>query len=71
MGEAQLGEPGGGVSLVAHPIARLVESFHKLDAAHAPEPWLGGVTNHPGPAYFAIYLAATLPLGVAIGAFAS
>jgi 4-amino-4-deoxy-L-arabinose transferase-like glycosyltransferase len=56
--------------LWAHPIARLVESFHKLDAAHAPEPWLGSVTNHPGPAYFAIYLAATLPLGVAIGVVA-
>ena len=56
--------------LWAHPIARLAESLHRLDAAHAPEPWLGGVTNHPGPAYFAIYLAATLPLGVAVGVLA-
>ncbi len=56
--------------LWAHPIARLAESLHRLDAAHAPEPWLGGITNHPGPAYFAIYLAATLPLGVAIGVVA-
>ena len=56
--------------LWAHPIARLVESLHRLDAAHAPEPWLGDITNHPGPLYFAIYLAATLPLGVAVGALA-
>ncbi|HEY0194975.1 MAG TPA: glycosyltransferase family 39 protein, partial [Kofleriaceae bacterium] len=48
-----------------HPLAHLAESFHKLDTAHAPEPFLGAVTNHPPPYYFAVYLAATLPIGVA------
>ena len=54
--------------LWAHPIAALAASLEKLDAAHSPEPFLGAITNHPGPHYFAIYLAATLPLGVAAGA---
>ena len=54
--------------LWAHPVASLVESLHRLDTAHGAEPFLGSLTNHPGPHYFAIYLAATLPLGVALGA---
>jgi 4-amino-4-deoxy-L-arabinose transferase-like glycosyltransferase len=54
--------------LWAYPIASLVESFYKLDTTHAVEPWLGDITDQPGPLYFAIYLAATLPLGVAVGA---
>jgi 4-amino-4-deoxy-L-arabinose transferase-like glycosyltransferase len=48
-----------------HPLAHLAEAFHKLDTAHAPEPFLGAITNHPGPHYFLIYLAGTLPIGVA------
>lgn len=53
--------------LWAHPIASLAESFHRLDTVHAAEPFLGAITSRPGPHYFAIYLAATLPLGVALG----
>jgi hypothetical protein len=52
--------------LWTHPIAALAESFHKLDTAHSPEPFLGAVTSHPGPHYFAVYLFATLPLGILI-----
>jgi 4-amino-4-deoxy-L-arabinose transferase-like glycosyltransferase len=50
-----------------HPLASLAESLHKLDSTHAPEPFLGAITNHPGPHYFAVYLFATLPLGIALG----
>jgi len=46
------------------PVAALTESFHRLAGAHSPEPFLGAITNHPGPHYFAVYLAATLPLGM-------
>ena len=53
--------------LWAHPIASLIASFHRLDVVHAPEPFLGAITNQPGPHYFVIYLFATLPLGVALG----
>ncbi len=48
----------------AHPIANLQESLHKLQGLHANEPFLGTVTNHPGPIYFLVYLAATAPLGI-------
>jgi 4-amino-4-deoxy-L-arabinose transferase-like glycosyltransferase len=47
-----------------HPLAHLAEAFHKLDSVHAPEPFLGAITNHPGPQYFAVYLVGTLPLGI-------
>ena len=50
--------------LWGHPIAALTESFHKLSASHSPEPFLGDVTNQPGPHYFLVYLFATLPIGV-------
>jgi 4-amino-4-deoxy-L-arabinose transferase-like glycosyltransferase len=50
-----------------HPIDKLGESFRMLSNLHAPEPWLGQITNAPGPHYFAFYLAATLPAGVALG----
>jgi 4-amino-4-deoxy-L-arabinose transferase-like glycosyltransferase len=53
--------------LWGHPIASLVESFHKLDNGHAPEPFLGTITNQPPPYYFVIYLAATVPLGILAG----
>jgi 4-amino-4-deoxy-L-arabinose transferase-like glycosyltransferase len=47
-----------------HPIASLQQSFAKLDTLHAPEPFLGVVTNTPGPHYFVVYLLATLPAGI-------
>ena len=47
-----------------HPLEALAKSLHKLDTAHAVEPFLGAITNTPAPYYFAIYLAATLPVGV-------
>ncbi len=53
-----------------HPIAHLVESWHRLDSIHTGEPFLGAVTNQPPRYYFAVYLAATLPLGIALGAVA-
>jgi len=56
--------------LWSHPLVALVESFRKLDTSHAPEPFLGAVTNHPPVYYFAVYLFATLPLGVLAGAVA-
>ena len=44
------------------PIDALSASFQKLDVTHAPEPFLGTITSHPGPHYFAVYLVATLPV---------
>jgi 4-amino-4-deoxy-L-arabinose transferase-like glycosyltransferase len=45
-----------------HPIDALRASFAKLSQPHSLEPFLGTMTNHPGPHYFLVYLAATLPL---------
>jgi 4-amino-4-deoxy-L-arabinose transferase-like glycosyltransferase len=56
--------------LWAHPLASLAGSFRKLDVDHGTEPFLGAVTGHPGPHYFAVYLFATLPLGILAGAVA-
>ncbi|NVB84962.1 MAG: phospholipid carrier-dependent glycosyltransferase [Kofleriaceae bacterium] len=56
--------------LWGHPIAALSESLAKLSKAHSPEPFLGVVTNQPGPHYFLVYLAATLPFGVLAGVVA-
>jgi 4-amino-4-deoxy-L-arabinose transferase-like glycosyltransferase len=53
--------------LWAHPLVSLAESFRMLDRAHAPEPFQGTVTNHPGAHYFVVYLYGTLPLGVLTG----
>lgn len=56
-----------------HPIAHLQESLAKLKGLHAPEPFLGTLTNNPGAAYFFVYLFATTPLAMllaAIGGFA-
>ena len=50
-----------------HPFAALAESLRKLDSTHGTEPFLGAITNHPGPHYFAVYLVATLPLGIRAG----
>jgi 4-amino-4-deoxy-L-arabinose transferase-like glycosyltransferase len=49
-----------------HPHDALLASLHKLDTVHPPEPFLGALTNDPGPHYFAAYLFATLPLGILI-----
>jgi len=54
--------------LWAHPLAALAASFHKLDTNHAPETFLGAITSHPPAYYFAVYLVATLPVGVLAGA---
>lgn len=56
--------------LWAHPIDRLAESFHRLSGMHSAEPFLGEITNQPPLYYFAVYLFATLPLGVLAGAAA-
>ena len=56
--------------LWAHPLAALAESFKRLDSMHSPEPFLGIVTNTPGPHYFLVYLYATLPLGVLVAVLA-
>jgi hypothetical protein len=53
-----------------HPIAALEASLEKLSQPHAPEPFLGVITNHPGPHYFVTYLFATLPLLVLVGVVA-
>jgi len=53
--------------LWAHPIGHLADSFHRLDTVHSPEPFLGTVTNRPGPHYFLVYLFTTLPIGIAAG----
>jgi 4-amino-4-deoxy-L-arabinose transferase-like glycosyltransferase len=50
-----------------HPIGALQESLAKLAQSHSAEPFLGAMTAHPGPHYFAAYLVATLPLGVLLG----
>jgi 4-amino-4-deoxy-L-arabinose transferase-like glycosyltransferase len=47
-----------------HPIAALEASFAKLNTVHASEPFLGHVTDKPPLYYFALYLFATLPIGV-------
>ncbi len=46
------------------PGGALDKSLDKLDAKHAAEPFLGAITDTPPPYYFAVYLAATMPLGV-------
>ncbi len=53
-----------------HPIAALQQSLAKLDSLHGAEPFLGAMTNQPGPHYFVVYLAATLPVGLGLGVVA-
>ncbi|MDX2089105.1 MAG: glycosyltransferase family 39 protein [Kofleriaceae bacterium] len=50
--------------LWADPVGALRLSLSKLDSLHAPEPFLGAITAKPSPAYFVVYLVATLPVGV-------
>ncbi|MGE3544751.1 MAG: ArnT family glycosyltransferase, partial [Kofleriaceae bacterium] len=66
----------GGVAAVASVLAvafaagPLSVSLAKLSSTHAPEPFLGTITNTPGPHYFLVYLFATLPVGVLISVLA-
>jgi 4-amino-4-deoxy-L-arabinose transferase-like glycosyltransferase len=53
-----------------HPLHGLSESLAKLAQPHSPEPFLGAITNAPGPHYFLVYLVATLPLGALLGVIA-
>jgi 4-amino-4-deoxy-L-arabinose transferase-like glycosyltransferase len=53
-----------------HPIDMLQDSLRKLAGTHSVEPFLGEMTATPGPSYFPLYLLATLPLGVLVGATA-
>jgi 4-amino-4-deoxy-L-arabinose transferase-like glycosyltransferase len=50
------------------PIQHLQESWAKLRVPHSAEPFLGVITNQPSRAYFAVYLLATAPAGVLLGA---
>ena len=50
-----------------HPILNLELAFAKLSKSHSLEPFLGAVTNHPGPHYFLTYLVATLPIAILVG----
>ena len=50
-----------------HPIRNLELAFDKLSKSHSLEPFLGAMTNHPGPHYFLTYLVATLPIAVLVG----
>ena len=40
-----------------HPIARCARRSRSSSQPHALEPFLGALTNHPGPHYFLVYLA--------------
>jgi 4-amino-4-deoxy-L-arabinose transferase-like glycosyltransferase len=53
-----------------HPIGALQGSLAKLTIPHTGEPFLGVMTNNPGPHYFLAYLFATLPLGILVGVVA-
>jgi 4-amino-4-deoxy-L-arabinose transferase-like glycosyltransferase len=46
------------------PLAHLNDSLKKLKGLHPAEPFLGKLTNVPGPHYFLVYLYATAPFGV-------
>lgn len=52
------------------PVGHLAESWDKLSRPHAAEPFLGQITNTPPRYYFVVYLVATAPLGVLLGAAA-
>lgn len=50
------------------PIAHLQEAWATLRRPHAPEPFLGRITSTPPRYYFAVYLVATAPAGLLVGA---
>lgn len=52
--------------LWSEPILHVRESLAKLKGLHSPEPFLGQMTNTPGPHYFLVYLYATTPLLVLV-----
>ena len=52
------------------PFAHLGQAWAKLKVPHSAEPFLGAITNDPPPHYFAVYLLATAPLGLLLGAAA-
>jgi 4-amino-4-deoxy-L-arabinose transferase-like glycosyltransferase len=54
--------------LWSEPLHHLAESWDKLKTSHSPEPFLGTLTNQPGPYYFVVYLFATAPAGILLGA---
>jgi hypothetical protein len=52
------------------PLASLDASLQKLSQPHSAEPFLGVMTNTPGPHYFLVYLLATLPVLILVGVIA-
>ena len=52
----------------SHPLLHLNESLKKLKGLHPAEPFLGKMTNVPGPHYFLVYLFATAPAGALLAA---
>ncbi len=48
----------------SHPILHMQESWAKLKKPHGLEPYLGKMTDRPGPSYFFVYLWATAPLAL-------
>lgn len=54
--------------LWSEPIAHMQEAWAKLKKPHSAEPFLGDITNKPPRYYFLVYLWATAPLGVILGA---
>ena len=52
------------------PFVHLQESYAILSKLHSVEPFLGSMTNSPPRYYFAVYLIATAPIVVLLGAAA-
>ena len=52
------------------PFDHLSQAWDKLKVPHSPEPFLGAITNDPPRHYFLVYLFATAPLGILVGAAA-
>ncbi len=50
------------------PFGALSTSLAKLSNPHAPEPFLGAITNPPPASYFLVYLVATAPIAVLVAA---
>jgi 4-amino-4-deoxy-L-arabinose transferase-like glycosyltransferase len=49
------------------PLSALGTSGHKLGELHAPEPFLGVITNQPPRTYFMFYLLITIPVAILVG----
>ncbi len=52
------------------PLDHLAAAWNKLKVPHSAEPFLGAISNDPPRHYFLVYLVATAPLGVLLGAAA-